>query len=56
MAATHGTAVDNKNIIQPNKIVHLFNRINSSIGQYRHVKKRYSISSCSISVSVLVFG
>ena len=34
------------------RFVHIFNRINSSIGQYRHIKKRYSISSCSISVSV----
>jgi hypothetical protein len=33
------------------RFIHLFNRINSSIGQYRNIKKRYSISSCSISVS-----
>ena len=36
------------------RFIHIFNRINSSIGQYRSIKKRYSISSCSLSVSVFI--
>jgi hypothetical protein len=40
-----------------NRLVHIFNRINSSIGHYRQIKKRYTISSTTINVSdINIFG
>ena len=45
----------NNNRNTNNRLVHIFNRINSSIGHYRQIKKRYTVSSASINVSDIIF-